>query len=263
MSSPQLQNLKESNLNIQSPQELLEEIGKIVSPPPLRSEIDAPSSFLTANGVVKYTNIQRVSQGLVTLQTNELLSVAAAAKVQDMFQQQYFAHVSPIGQSAGDLATLAGYEYITIGENLALGNFEDDEKLVEAWMNSPGHRANILNTKYQEIGVAVGKGEFEGSSRWLAVQIFGKPLASCPHPSVALKTQVENFELNLNLLEQNILILREEIDAIKPKRGEEYNQKVDAYNSLVEQYNNLIEETKKLVSQYNQQVQAFNACVSQ
>ncbi|MDP2637123.1 MAG: CAP domain-containing protein [bacterium] len=260
----QFQSIKDESFDIASPQELLKELEKIISaPPPLRSSVDAPSSLLTTGGVLEWTNTQRITFGLQPLKLNEQLRVAAFAKVEDMFERQYFAHVSPIGQSAGDLATLAGYEFITIGENLALGNFEDDEKLVEAWMNSPGHRANILNSKYREIGIAVGKGNFEGSSRWLAVQIFGKPLSACPEPAPILRAEIEEFELNLDILQQEMLALREELENTKPKRGEEYNQKIDAYNALVNQYNELIEATKALVAQYNQQVSSFNACLSQ
>ncbi|MDO8577350.1 MAG: CAP domain-containing protein [Candidatus Wildermuthbacteria bacterium] len=262
--TPQFQSIKDENFDIPSAEELFKELEKIVSaPPPLLGPTDTPSSLLTTQGVFEWTNVQRFNFGFQQLSANESLKLAAAAKVQDMFDRQYFAHISPIGQSAGDLATLAGYEYITIGENLALGNFENDEKLVDAWMNSPGHRANILNSKYQEIGVAVGKGIFEGNTRWLAVQIFGKPLSSCPQPSAVLKAQTEEFENSLELLQQNIVALRGELEDMKPKRGEEYNQKVDEYNNLVSQYNTLIEETKKLVAIYNQQVQAFNACLAQ
>lgn len=262
--TPQLQSIKDENFKIPSAEELFKQLEKIVSaPPPLLGPTDTQVSVLTTGGVLEWTNIQRVNFGLQSLKANETLSLAAFAKLEDMFQRQYFAHVSPTGQSAGDLATLAGYEYITIGENLALGNFENDEKLVEAWMNSPGHRANILNVKYQEIGVAVGKGTYEGNTRWLAVQIFGKPLASCPQPGVVLKAQIEEFENSMDLLQQNVIALREELENTKPKRGEEYNQKVDEYNNLVSQYNTLIEETKKLVAIYNQQVQAFNVCLAQ
>ncbi|MBI2642553.1 MAG: hypothetical protein HYW97_01790 [Candidatus Wildermuthbacteria bacterium] len=262
--TPQFQNIKDESFEIPSAEELFRELEKIVSaPPPLLGPTDTQVSVLTTGGVFEWTNAQRVTFGLQPLKANEILSIAAFAKLEDMFQKQYFAHVSPTGQSAGDLATLAGYEYITIGENLALGNFENDEKLVEAWMNSPGHRANILNVKYQEIGVAVGKGTYKGNTRWLAVQIFGKPLASCPQPSAVLKAQTEEFESNLDALQQELTNLREELENTKPKRGEEYNQKVDEYNALVSQYNALIEETKKLVALYNQQVQAFNACLAQ
>jgi uncharacterized protein YkwD len=92
-----------------------------------------------------------------------------------MFENQYFAHESPTGEKVSDLAKKFGYDFLLIGENLAMGNFSSDEDLVLAWMESPGHRENILNEKYQEIGVAVKKGIFEGKEVWIAVQHFGLP----------------------------------------------------------------------------------------
>src|SRR6185369_15716694 len=118
--------------------------------------------------------------GLPALKENALLDKAAKKKLDDMFAQQYFEHINPQGKGPSDLAKSVGYDYIAIGENLALGNFKNDAELVQAWMDSPGHRANILNKQYTEIGVAVGQGTYEGKKTWLAVQEFGRPTSSCP-----------------------------------------------------------------------------------
>ena len=122
---------------------------------------------------------------------NTKLDQSAELKAQDMLKNQYFAHTSPSGMAVGNLAEKVGYEFIAIGENLALGNFENDEALVQAWMDSPGHRANILNSRYQEIGVAVLKGVFEGRTTWLAVQHFGLPLSVCPSPQEGVKLTID------------------------------------------------------------------------
>jgi len=124
-------------------------------------------------------------------------------QLDDIFEKQYFAHISPEGLGPSDLAEKSGYEYIMIAENLALGNFKDDNTLVNAWMDSPGHRANILNNRYTEIGVAVGKGFFSESNEnnkeeiatevWIAVQEFGLPLSSCPKPEESLLNTIERF----------------------------------------------------------------------
>src|SRR3989344_8368009 len=184
---------------------------EISAPAPLRISVKKVSAVLTRAGVMNWTNVQRKENGnLPPLKENLVLNAAAEAKLKDMFRNQYFEHESPLGIGPGELVESAGYEYIASGENLALGNFDGDRDLVQAWMDSPGHRANILNTKYQEMGVAVGKGTYEGNTRWLAVQIFGKPLASCPQPSTALKAQTEEFESNLDALQQELTSLREE-----------------------------------------------------
>lgn len=235
---------------------------EVNAPPPLRAKVEAPRSFLTVTGVIDFTNRQRVENGLAPLSNNQALNTSALAKAQDMFDKQYFAHESPDGKGAGDLANDVGYEYITIGENLALGNFLNDEVLVRAWMDSPGHRANILNSKYSEIGVSVIRGTYEGKSTWISVQHFGKPLSTCPKIDGGLKQKIDGNESQLNIINSELETKKKEINAYEPKHGEEYNQKIEEYNSLVNQYNNLIEETKSLINQYNTQVNAFNACAS-
>ena len=70
-----------------------------------------------------------------------------------------------------------------------MGNFKNDQDLVSAWLNSPGHRANILNTRFTEIGTAVLKGFYEGREVWMAVQEFGLPLSSCPNPDSKVKIE--------------------------------------------------------------------------
>ena len=240
----------------------IQEIEKKISlPSPLRAVHDAPQSFLSEKGVIAWTNsARRNNGGLSGLTNNDLLRAAATAKVDDMFQRQYFEHVSPSGAGPADLAKDAGYEYIAIGENLALGNFENDEVLVTAWMNSPGHRANILNATYTEIGVAVKHGVFEGKAVWLAVQEFGRPLSVCPAPDKTLEAQIVSASAELDVLGARIAMLREELDRMR-RRDPEYNEKIDAYNTLVGQYNELAAMIKEIVAAYNATVRTFNECI--
>jgi len=248
--------------------EAVAELKKEVSaPPPLRAPSRPPTAAaLTRNGAIQWTNAHRSEAGLPALAMNERLNAAAEAKLKDMFARQYFAHDSPDGRGPGDLADDAGYEFVAVGENLALGNYDGDKALVQAWMDSPGHRANILAGKFTEIGMAVGKGVFEGETTWLAVQEFGKPLSACPEPPAGLKARIETEEGQLDSLKARADAKRAEIDAMGEPRtrpeAEEYNRKVDEYNSLVRQVNAYIDELKTLVAEYNRQVQAFNACAS-
>jgi hypothetical protein len=254
-------------LSLKSPEKigdfLKKEIEKEVStPPPLRVEKEVPEAYLTRAGVIQWTNAQRAKYGLPPLKENPRLDVSAELKVQDMFEKQYFAHLSPSGEGVKDLAEVVGYEFIAIGENLALGNFQNDETLVQGWMDSPGHRANILNPSYQDIGVAVQKGQFEGRSVWLAVQHFGRPLSACPQPDENLKAQIDSNQNEIEKLQANLLKLETEIRNMKPKRGTAYTQKIEEYNALVLQYNTLIDQTKSLITNYNNQVNLFNQCVT-
>jgi uncharacterized protein YkwD len=125
---------------------------------PLRSNENNTTAQLDAEGVIALTNQERRNGGVGKLTANTKLTKAAEMKLKDMFDRQYFEHISPDGKGPSYLAQKAGYEYIVIGENLALGNFKNDAALVQAWMDSPGHRENILNYRYSEIGVAVGQG---------------------------------------------------------------------------------------------------------
>lgn len=237
---------------------------EVLTSGPLRSAENAVNGHLTASGVLEWTNENRASQGLPALSENTLLSAAAAKKLQDMFKNQYFEHVSPSGIGPADLADEAGYEYVAVGENLALGNFKDDERLVTAWMNSPGHRANIMGGKYTEIGIAVGKGKFEGKTIWLAVQEFGKPMAACPALDKSLKANIDSYKDELVSLERQINALKSELENSRPQTKEQYeyhNEKVGEYNDLVKLYNNKIDILKQATSDYNAQVKRFNECV--
>jgi uncharacterized protein YkwD len=241
---------------------------EVFTPPPLKAGVDhelapdASSAILSRSGVLKWTNSARSSAGLSTLTLNSTLNAVAEKKLQDMFTQQYFEHQSPEGVGAADLAKDAGYQYIAIGENLALGNFKDDKSLLDAWMASPGHRANILLPKYEEIGIAVGKGNFKGQAQWLAVQTFGTPLSSCPNPQETTKSLIEKNKQKLVDLESLLSQKKTELDQAKSSGDGTYNQKADEYNALVAQHNTLVAQTKALVEEYNTSVREFNTCIN-
>ena len=85
--------------------------------------LTADSSSLTISGILAQTNKERAAKKLGTLKLNTNLNSSAQKKLEDMFANQYFEHVSPAGVDVTDLVRKAGYEYIVVGENLALGNF--------------------------------------------------------------------------------------------------------------------------------------------
>lgn len=243
-------------------QEVKEIAQPIVASNPLISIVKRPSSVLSEIGVFIWTNTQRAVNGRKPLSRNELLDSVAQAKIDDMFARQYFAHVSPTDEGVGDIAKNIGYEFLLIGENLALGDFADDEALLVAWMDSPGHRANILNDKYTEIGVAVGKGNFDGRDTWLAVQSFGLPLSVCDRADEGLLADIDERTNELDELKETLDDLQSEIQSTFPKRGVSYVNKVGEYNLLVGQYNSLLAELDLWIVNYNGQIDIFNACVN-
>lgn len=245
-----------------------EKIQKTVkAPPPLRGALTGEfGEDLSISGVLQETNRNRSENGRSALKLNTQLNTAAEAKLADMFDQQYFEHVSPDGRGPSDVAEAAGYEYIAVGENLALGNYENDAELVQAWMDSPGHRENILAKEFTEIGIAVGKGVFEGQTTWLAVQSFGRPLADCPQPSPKLNAEITANKAELEAMKTEADARKAEFDSASDpnnrKEAAAYNEKVNAYNALVKQINALIGEIQGQITVYNGQVRAFNACAN-
>lgn len=127
---------------------------------------------ISVNDLFILTNQKRVESGLPQVALSSELNNAAAGKAQDMFIKNYWAHSAPDGSSPWVFITGAGYNYLYAGENLAK-DFGDSVGVVNAWMDSPTHRANILNDKYKDIGLAVANGTLNGGETTLVVQFFG------------------------------------------------------------------------------------------
>ncbi len=124
--------------------------------------------------LVDLTNTARTSDNELPLTRNSVLDRAAQMKANDMAQYNYFAHTSPIGVTPWYWFDKVGYYFIYAGENLAI-NFDESSDVETAWLNSPGHRANILNTKFTEIGIATAQGMYQGNQTTYVVQMFGTP----------------------------------------------------------------------------------------
>jgi uncharacterized protein YkwD len=252
----ELEKLKES-----AEKEILPPVQKpkkqVLSPKPLIKieKEKAVEGILTKEGIISQTNAQREKFGLPPLKESEILNLSAKMKLEDMFEKQYFSHDSPTGETLEDLMKKVNYEYIVVGENLAMGNFESDKEVIEAWMQSPGHRENILNSRYQEIGVAVKQGIFQGKKIWIAVQHFGKPLSACKKPSEKMRSQIEKNIAQLKEMEEKLNSLKEEAEKTKDP------QKIEEYNLLVSEYNSLLKKTLSMIEKYNFEVKKFNECV--
>jgi hypothetical protein len=132
------------------------------------------TSTVTIDEVMRATNNERIGAGLKPLAYNEKLADAARRKAENMFSENYWAHNSPSGKSPWVWFKDAGYSYIFAGENLAK-DFGDTSRMISAWMASPTHKENILNSKYTEIGLAVVSGSLQSSETVLVVQLFGAP----------------------------------------------------------------------------------------
>jgi hypothetical protein len=140
--------------------------------------------------IISQTNAFREFLGLSDLKESPILDQAASQKLQDMISGQYFAHTSPFGISPWYWIEKNQYNYTYAGENLAIG-FLTAKDTVDAWENSPSHRANLANQNFKEMGVAVAPAKIQNSEGFLVVQLFGTPkpikaiAAARPKPSPA------------------------------------------------------------------------------
>jgi len=132
----------------------------------------AQASTITPTNIINLTNQERASAGLNKLKVDSRLSSAALAKANNMFEEQYWDHFGPNGETPWQFIRGAGYYYVYAGENLAKG-FSTAEGVHEAWMASTSHRENIMSGKYKDIGVAVVEGVLLGKRTTLVVQMFG------------------------------------------------------------------------------------------
>jgi RNA polymerase sigma factor (sigma-70 family) len=130
-----------------------------------------PASTDTVAQVVALVNKERASAGCDPLTEDAQLLKAAQAHSDDMAARNFFDHVNPDGADPGQRITAAGYKWSTYGENIAKGQ-QTPEAVMDSWMNSPGHRANILNCSFKDIGVGIHTGS--GGPWW--TQDFGAKL---------------------------------------------------------------------------------------
>ncbi len=233
-------------------------------PAPAQSSSDAgtPSrdGALNQKDIFTIVNRERATVGLPPLSYNKRLSAIAEIKAVDMINKQYFAHVAPDGTDIAALAERYGYLYLNLGENLAMGDFVSSAEVMDGWMHSPGHRANILNKNYTEVGISAVEGTYKGKYIWFAVQEFGRPIDACPKTDGTLKVTIDAEEATLTQYEAQLAVYKSQLDAGGQSR-DTYNQIVADYNALVDQYNMLVGKTKQDVAIYNEQVNAFNTCV--
>ena len=133
------------------------------------------ASNITTDQLIEFTNQKRMENGVGALGLNDALNEAALRKAGDMFAFNYWSHTSPSGRDPWDFFKETGYAYIYAGENLAR-DFMNSSAVIEAWMESPTHRDNLLSGNYKEMGLAVVNGTLNGVETTLVVQLFGTPL---------------------------------------------------------------------------------------
>lgn len=182
---------------------------------PSLSNVLGIATDISIHKLFTLTNEIRMREGLSQLQENTQLDEAAQKKAANMFQKDYWSHFAPDGTSPWDFIRQAGYQYEYAGENLAK-NFLFSSNVVDAWMNSPTHRENIVRKEYTQVGYAVVNGMLNGEETTLVVQMFGTPL----NPSLSQEQKIQKT----NVLGQS------QIQIPVQKQGLAVNGKHLAYN---------------------------------
>lgn len=167
--------------------------------------------------LIELTNRERQKMGLSAVSENAALNKAASLKAQNMFAENYWAHFAPSGKTPWNFILGAGYKFTFAGENLAK-NFTNSDDVVKAWMASPTHRDNLLNPKYQDIGIAVEEGVLNGQKTILVVQEFGSTAALAAKPTVEVQgQQIEVAKQDYNSKPELTLVASEtKINPTKP-----------------------------------------------
>ena len=138
-----------------------------------RRDLEWTDDDASRGSLLQAMNEQRARRGLPPLRLNVRLDEAAADRIRDMFEFRYFAHVAPDGTEPFVWVRQRGYRYARVGENLAMGQ-RAARDVVEQWMASPGHRANILGN-FADTGIAVASGTPTGRSRgYTFVAMYGR-----------------------------------------------------------------------------------------
>lgn len=129
------------------------------------------ASEITKATVLRELNASRTKYALAPFVIDPRLELAAGDRMEDMEELGYWAHISPDGRSPFLWLARRGYPLRTAGENLATG-FETAEVLVDAWMESRGHRANILSPEYDNVGIAIIDGSSTGRSSGRSIVVL-------------------------------------------------------------------------------------------
>ncbi len=149
-------------------------------------------SEVMSSRVLELINEERAEEKMPALVLNSILSQSALEKANDMLKKNYFDHFSPDGRKPWDFIDRGQYEYLFVGENLAM-NFTSADSVNTALMNSPSHKKNILNSRYSEVGLAIVSGEINGEKTNVLVQLFASK--SQAEPSVKQAEKIAAAEI--------------------------------------------------------------------
>ncbi|MFH0968957.1 MAG: CAP domain-containing protein [Patescibacteria group bacterium] len=197
-------------------------------------------------------NSDRVANGDKALEWNSKLCESAELKAQDMDNNNYFEHISPAGVTPWYWIKKEGYNYTFVGENLAL-NYFTSQNAHTALMNSPGHRANILNDNFTEIGINYVRGKLNGQDAFFVVQHFASPAPEKPEIKYVCETDKASKQLSdLKDTKKKIEKYLSKAEGIKKdlKNAGQSTKEVDEYISDMEKKEKEVDGYIKEIQDY-------------
>jgi len=161
-----------------------------------RSGVLGYATDVTPQVLLADTNTERQTSNQTSLSLSPLLDAAAQDKANDMANRNYWSHDTPTGQTPWSFMTAVGYSYERAGENLAYG-FDSAQQTITAWMNSPEHRENLLDTNYSQVGFGVANiPDYQNSGpETLVVAFYAEPstIVTASSPVTAQSGNIENI----------------------------------------------------------------------
>jgi uncharacterized protein YkwD len=151
------------------------------------SQVLGYATSISISELFSLSNSERTSVGLPAYSLNSTLNQAASAKASNMFEDDYWAHDNPDGTTPWYFIEAAGYSYQSAGENLAKG-FNTSAGVVNGWMNSAPHKANVIDADFVDVGYSVMNGVLQGEETTLVVAMYGLPYVA-PEPTPVAPTQ--------------------------------------------------------------------------
>lgn len=204
---------------------------KIVNPTPTPK----PTIDEWEDQIFTLVNKQRIDDGLEPLTRSSVLDKSAKLKLEDMLENDYFAHTSPRNVTPWYFFRLAGYDELYAGENLATG-MVDPLNAITSWMASPTHKAEILSTRYIDSGIAVREVGSVNNSGYTVVQHFGSPRKNVPTvDSPGAQNQVTSRTGKIIPYhdwcnDEDISVYENELVTMTSSDGNTYSMTVDDWN---------------------------------
>ena len=204
-------------------------------------------------------NKERVKSGAGPLVFSIDLERSARQKTEDMITHTYFSHERD-GRVFENFIEDEHYEYIVIGENLARGEFKSVPKLVRAWLSSPAHKKNIVDPRFQETGIALIPGTYNGTTVLYVTQHFGTQKSVCLNISSKHSSELSILQQTLKERGDEVISIKQTLSDIG-EAGTERTKLLNLYQKKVSDLNAIQKTLFQKIEGEDTLIQAYNECI--